>query len=155
MALILGAGLLAGGVMLFLLLPILRGDWATFHRSDDEPTEAEARKGVALKGLRDAEYDYATGKLDDDDYLALKGELSRQALTAMEEASRPGEASPGGAADDLDDLEAEIARARHGLAEGHTCHSCGHVSAPGSKFCSSCGGRLATTTTAEAPSVTP
>ena len=86
MGLMLGAALLAIGVMLFLLIPILRGEWASFDRTDEDPTEIGARKHVALKGLRDAEYDYRAGKLDENDYRQIKAEMSREALDAMEAA---------------------------------------------------------------------
>ena len=120
MGLIVGAALLTVGVILFLLIPILRGERASFQRSDEEPTEVEARKRVALKGLRDAEYDYRSGKLDEDDYRVLKAEMSREALAAMEE----GKADP--SLSQVDPLEEEISRARRGLAEGRTCPECGH-----------------------------
>ncbi len=141
MGLVLGAALLTIGVVLFLLIPILRGESASFQRTDQEPTEVDARKRVALKGLRDAEYDYRSGKLDEDDYRELKAEMSREALEAMEEAkaqaveSQPSD--PAGLAENL--LEEEIERARRGLAEGRTCSECGHVNVQGSRFCAGCG----------------
>ena len=130
--LILGATLVAAGVILFVLIPILRGEWASLERMGHEVTERDARKTAALRGLRDAEYDYRAGKLDQGDYEALKTEIGRQALAAMEEVGEPAE----------DELEAEIARARKGLAEGRTCASCGHLNVKGSKFCTGCGSPL-------------
>ena len=115
-----------------MLIPILRGEWASLERMGHEVTERDARKTAALRGLRDAEYDYRAGKLDQRDYEALKAEMGRQALAAMEEPGEPAE----------NELEAEIARARKGLAEGRTCASCGHLNVTGSKFCTSCGGPL-------------
>jgi len=134
----LGAALLAIGVMLFLLIPILRGEWASFDRTDEVPTEIGARKHVALKGLRDAEYDYRAGKLDENDYRQIKAEMSREALDAMEaakaEVEDPDAAGPAG-----DPLEAEILRTRRGMAEGTTCLDCGHVNEQRSRFCAACG----------------
>ena len=84
---IVGLTLVVGTAVLFVMLPVVRGDWATMGRSDDEVTEVDARKQAALRGLRDAEYDYHSGKLDQADYQALKSDLARQALKAMEEAA--------------------------------------------------------------------
>jgi hypothetical protein len=156
--------LVSAGVILFVMLPVLRGDWATMGRSDDEVTEVDARKQAALRGLRDAEYDYRSGKIDQEDYQVLKSDLARQALEAMEEESAAGRAADEGTAtaeaegrskgsagkgaqsassDAQDDrLEAEIARVRKGMAEGRTCSGCGHLNVKKSRFCTSCGARL-------------
>ena len=166
MGLIVGVTLVAAGVILFVMMPVLRGDWATIERSDDEVTEVDARKQAALRGLRDAEYDFRSGKLDQDDYQALKSDLARQALEAIEEESAAGhsadEAAPTDAAakpaknatpdPDGDRLEAEIARVRRGIAEGRTCPGCGHLNVEKSRFCTGCGGPLAgVATTAQSP----
>lgn len=154
--------LVSAGVILFVMMPVLRGDWAVMGRSDDEVTEVDARKQAALRGLRDAEYDYHSGKIDQADYQILKSDLARQALAAMEEEeSGPGHAadegtptdgrSKGSAAKrakgassdaDGDRLEAEIARVRKGMAEGRTCPGCGHLNVEKSRFCTGCGERL-------------
>ena len=157
MGLILGAVLLTFGVVLFLLIPVLRGEWVSLKRSAGEPTEVEARKHVALKGLRDAEYDYRSGKLDERDYRTLRAEMSREALAAMEEEGElvaSGAASPsvggrrrtegadllpGREASDKDVVEREIAGARRGLAEGRICSECGYSRVEGSRFCAGCG----------------
>ena len=94
MGLIVGVTLVSAGVILFVMLPVLRGDWATLVSPDDEITEAEARKQAALRGLRDAEYDFRSGKLDQTDYQALKSDLARQALEAIEEEGIPTHACP-------------------------------------------------------------
>lgn len=132
MVLILGVTLVAAGVILFVLIPIVRGEWTPLQRMGYEVTERDARKTAALRGLRDVEYDYRSGKLDQVDYETLKVEMGRQALAAME---KPGELAE-------DELEAEITRARKGLAEGRTCVSCGHLNVQGSKFCTGCGSPL-------------
>ena len=165
MGLIVGVTLVAAGVILFVMMPVLRGDWATLESPEDEITEVDARKQAALRGLRDAEYDFRSGKIDQEDYQALKSDLARQALEAMEEeqgaadhaldeatptetaakrskgpaAKRAKGASP---KSDGDGLEAEIARVRRGMAEGRTCPGCGHLNVEDSRFCTGCGERL-------------
>ena len=79
--------LVSTGVILFVMLPVLRGDWAAMERSDAEVTEVDARKQAALRGLRDAEYDLRSGKIDQEDYQVIKSDLARQALEAMGEES--------------------------------------------------------------------
>ena len=155
-----GAVLVALGVVLFVLQPLVTGRKAPLRREDDEPTEAEARKRVALLALRDVEYDYATGKLDDEDYEDLRGELAAEALQALQaearmpvdghsppeedEAREPGESDVGGypAGRSLDELEQEIAAYRTALRKGVFCASCGHLNEGGSRFCAQCGSPL-------------
>ena len=153
MGLIVGVILVSTGVILYVMRPVLRGDWAAMGRSDDEVTEVDARKQAALRGLRDAEYDFRSGKLDQADYQLLKSDLARQALEAMEEEGTADGGTPSDAAakkpaqsadsdPEGDSLEAEIALVRKGMAEGRTCSGCGHLNVEQSRFCTGCGGRL-------------
>ena len=153
MGLIVGVILVSAGIILFVMMPVLRGDWAVMGRSDDEVTEVDARKQAALRGLRDAEYDFRSGKIDQEDYQVIKSDLARQALAAMEEEGTGSDAADEGtppASPDAegDRLEAEIARVRKGMAEGRTCPECGHLNVKKSRFCTGCGGRLGGVATA-------
>ena len=145
MTLYLGVALVAAAVVLFILQPVVKGIHASLEREDDELTETEARKRVALLALRDVEYDFLSGKLDESDYRALKSELTAEALAALEadEKAKQG----GGAASPSvgDDLEAEIARMRETIRSGRgaDCPSCSYVNEEGSRFCSACGHALA------------
>jgi cytochrome c-type biogenesis protein CcmI len=131
-----GALLLVAAVVLYIVQPVIRGQWASLSRQDDELTEVEARRRVTLLALRDVEYDYHTGKLDEEDYRALRKELSAEALDALEAARKEAEGGP------ADDLEAEIAAVREGLRAGTTCPACAHANPAGSRFCAGCGRRL-------------
>ena len=137
MDILLAAILLTTAVVVFVLHPLIRGASAPMGREEDEPTEAEARSRVTLLALRDVEYDYVSGKLDEEDYARLKKELSVEALEALETRERELEdrAGEAGAAD----LEAEIARARQGLRTGTVCAVCAGENEPGSRFCAHCG----------------
>ncbi len=151
---IVGVILVSAGMVLFVMMPVLRGDWAVMGRSDDEVTEADARKQAALRGLRDAEYDFRSGKIDQADYQVIKSDLARQALAAIEEEEGTGsdaadEGTPPASPDSEDDrLEAEIARVRKGMAQGRTCPECGHLNVKKSRFCTGCGERLGAVATA-------
>ncbi len=139
MTMILGSVLIAGAVVLFILQPVVKGLHASLEREEDELTDTEARKRVALLALRDVEYDFLAGKLDENDYRSLKAELTAEALAALEadEAARGGDAATAET-----DLEAEIAVIRAGLAAGELCDTCGYALEEGSRFCSSCGAAL-------------
>lgn len=139
MAFFVGAAI-AAAILYLIVQPVARGLHASLDRSEDELTETEARKRVALLALRDVEYDYLAGKLDDGDYRSLKGELTAEALAALEadERARSGSAHP----DAVEALEAEIAEARAGLRSGRFCSDCGFANDAGSRFCSACGHAL-------------
>lgn len=139
MTLYLGVALVTGAVVLFLLHPVLKGIHASLDREDDELTETEARKRVALLALRDVEYDFLAGKLDEHDYREMKATLTAEALAALEadEAASDDEAPSGSVG-----LEAEIARIRRGLQSGTACPSCSYTNPEGSRFCSACGHAL-------------
>ncbi len=124
-----------------VLEPLIRGRWASLERENDEPTEAEAVRRVKLLALRDTEYDYQMGKLDEADYQSLRSQLSAEALAAMADFDSEQGIAPG-KAEGAADLEAEIAAVRAGMAEGTTCVECGHRNPGGSRFCGSCGASL-------------
>ena len=84
MTLYLGVALVAAAVVLFIVQPVAKGIHASLERDDDEMTDTEARKRVALLALRDVEYDFLAGKLDEEDYTSLKAELTAEALFPLE-----------------------------------------------------------------------
>jgi hypothetical protein len=141
MTLYLGVALVTAAVVMFILQPVVKGIHASLEREDDELTETEARKRVALLALRDVEYDFLAGKLDEADYRTMKSELTAEAMAALEadEAARSGERPMA-----TDDLEAEIARLRSGLRgdDAEACPACSFANEAGSRFCSACGQAL-------------
>jgi hypothetical protein len=90
--------------------------------------DAEARRRVALASLKELEYDYLGGKLDDADYRTQKERLSLEALAAMRAAEAVGYVST------ADGGERSVAAPDR--------HGCGFLNPPGSRFCSGCGVRL-------------
>jgi hypothetical protein len=131
--LVLGALILIAAVIGFILQPVLQGHWASLTREDDEMTEAEARRRVSLLALRDAEYDFETGKLDEADYQLLKRQLSAEALQAFRDVEADA---------DMDAVEAEVAAAREEMRGSVRCAACEHSNPAGSRFCGACGSAL-------------
>jgi hypothetical protein len=115
----LSIALLAAGWVVF---PILFRRWGML---DDMMAGAvmdrEARRRVALAALKDIEYDYVAGKLDDSDYQEMRSRLEVEALEAMRAAEREPPAGTRSSAD----------------------HDCGFANAAGSRFCAGCGQPLA------------
>ena len=140
---IVGALILVGVTVYLILQPIISGQVAPLSSAGEDPTEAQFRKRVSLLQLRDAEYEYAMGKLGEEDYQALRTEISAEALEAIraeEEESHGGGRSLAGPTDA--ELEAEIAAVRTRLTGGAFCSACGHPNPAGSRFCGDCGAEL-------------
>jgi cytochrome c-type biogenesis protein CcmI len=139
---------LAVAAVFFVLYPVLSGREALMEREEGELTEAQHRKNVALLALRDIEYDYHAGKLDDADYRAMRQQISAEALEALdaEESERLGRSrasrGEGGSASEEADIEAEIAALRASIREGTVCAHCGHPNPRGSRYCGDCGAAL-------------
>lgn len=138
-----GALLLVGITVYLILQPIISSEEAPLRSGENDPTEAQFRKRVSLLQLRDAEYEYAMGKLGDEDYEALRKEISAEALDAIraEEAESSGPAPRFEGPSDAD-LEDEIAKVRSQLTGGAFCSQCGHPNPSGSRFCGDCGAAL-------------
>jgi hypothetical protein len=130
---VLGAVLITVGVILFVLRPILQGDQAPLTSPDGDQDELDAqKKNSALKGLRDAQYDYYSGKLDEEDFQSLKQEMASEVLGAMRRIGNQSNY----------EIETEIRAVRKGLDAGLTCLLCGEVNSEGSNFCGQCGSQL-------------
>jgi ribosomal protein L40E len=149
--------LLAAAVVFWILHPVIAGVHAPMERDDEELTEAQHRKRMALYALRDVEYDYHAGKLDERDYRRMKREISSEALAALHDEAREWAVREGRKAAEADRartggragadrpseaVEAEIAALRAALREGAVCRECGTPNPPGSRFCGECGSAL-------------
>ena len=131
--------LLAAGATYFVLLPILRPpvESASGDASGDEgedPADDMSPQTVALRALKEIEFDRATGKLSDADYEQLKAKYTQEALTAMR-----GE----GARYAVSGERESPARAP---LTAHRAQCPEHGPRPGNdaQFCSECGRRLGT-----------
>jgi Double zinc ribbon len=88
--------LLAAGAVCFVLRPIFRPELAgneTREPGDvgegEDPDDDLSPRAVALRALKEIEFDRATGKLSDADYDVLKTRYTSEALAALR-AERPG-----------------------------------------------------------------
>ncbi len=140
----LGAALFAAAVVLYVVSPLVTGKQARVTRTALEFTDAEAWKLVTLRALRDVEYDYHTGKLDDQDYEELKTELTAEAAQALKRAQLD-DAPADVRASRVAAVEAEILAMRAALRDVVSCSECNHSNPPGSHFCAACGVGLTST----------
>jgi hypothetical protein len=149
--------LLAAGATYFVLLPILRpppaGDeQARVADEGDDPEDDMSPHTVALRALKEIEFDRATGKLSDADYEQLKTKYTAVALAAMRGEGTgyavPGEREfpqrempgpPGPPAPPAPPAPRAPLTAHRALCPEH-----GARPEPDAAFCSECGRRLGT-----------
>jgi hypothetical protein len=159
--------LLATGVTYYVLLPILRPPLDTGAAADSEPDEGDdpdddmSPRTVALRALKEIEFDRATGKLSDSDYEQLKAKYTEEALAAMrgETGNVPretGHVSVGapafpvsrptcpehGARPETGAIFCSDCGKRLGTAQGY-CARCGFALETDARYCNSCGARVA------------
>lgn len=153
--LILGV-LLAAGASFYVLLPILRPTVepeATGTRAFDEgddPEDDMSPQTVALRALKEIEFDRATGKLSDADYDALKAKYTEEAVAAMRGEARVHPASrtshpacsEHGPRPEPDAVFCSECGRRLGSAPAY-CTRCGSALADDSRYCNRCGTRVA------------
>ncbi len=107
-ALLVGTAL-AIASLCYVLYPLFRADLAVAPRAHRDATR---RQSPAVDALRELEFDRQTGKISDDDYVALKTRYTEQALAVM----RAGDA--------------------------RVCERCGPRPEQDAEFCSKCGAAL-------------
>ena len=129
--------LLAVGAVYFVLLPILKPPLESSSAAprDDEgedPDDDMTPQTVALRALKEIEFDRATGKLSDVDYDQLKAKYTAEALAAMR-----GE-RPSSVVRRASELPAHAPRTTHDAR----CPQHGPRPQQDAQFCSECGRRL-------------
>ena len=134
------AVLLAAGAVWFTLRPILRPAAAEASRDGtggdgDETDEDMSPRAVALRALKEIEFDRATGKLSDADYDALKRRYTALALEALRDAGSGMREATG---------SRQVAHPASPIPHP-ACPTHGPRPEPGAEFCSECGRRLGDT----------
>lgn len=125
------------------LAPAAAGGPAEDDAELEDLTESDSPKVKALLALREIEFDRATGKLAEEDYVRLKARYESDAIAAIraEEQSAREEARPAS-----DRAEEAIRRARQGSRR--TCPACGPRPESNAVYCSQCGRSLVAAPTA-------
>jgi len=149
LALVIGT-LLAVGALAFVLYPVFFGVPRQVTAAVPVGRTERPAEDASIAALREIEFDRATGKLSEADYIELKTRYTREAIQAMRRAGggSPRFSSVGAAGVTDDEVEAAVRayRARRAVTSGAlviACPSCGPRPEPDAVFCSSCGRYLA------------
>ena len=122
-----------------MLLPILRPPISPSGHEDadagaveegEDPDDDLSPQAVALRALKEIEFDRATGKLSDTDYEQLKAKYTAEALAAMRREQGAGS------------TELPAVPAPRSVLRAHGCPDHGPRPEPDAAFCSECGRRL-------------
>jgi len=135
--------LLAAGGIYFVLEPILRPESGAGTRDEgqgadegEDPDDDLSPQAVALRALKEIEFDRATGKLSDADYETLKAKYTAEALAALRtEAETRDEGRGMSLAPAVTHPSSPVPRP--------TCPTHGPRPETDAEFCSECGTRLA------------
>jgi hypothetical protein len=157
---LIGGILLAAGAVYFVLQPILRPGSSGGEERDagsvdegDDPDDDFSPRAVALRALKEIEFDRATGKLSDADYDNLKSKYTTEALAALRveppgappfRVSRvPSPVCPThGPRPESDAAFCSECGRRLATAPGY-CARCGSALEHDAHYCHSCGARVA------------
>ncbi len=130
--------LLIAAIALFVAAPLTDFDSRNSDpASSPEPSGREREHTLAVQALRELDFDYAMGKLDLDDYRALRQSLEFRALASMrgcEERPAPALVKHDDAVPALPprDLPTRVASVNF-------CFQCGTAMGQGHNFCPTCG----------------
>jgi len=135
--------LLAAGLVSFVLQPVWRPAAEPLEREQagaagweegEDPDDDLSPRAVALRALKEIEFDRATGKLSDSDYDALKAKYTAEALAALR-AEQPGKGKG---------ETGKVAAPTFPVSPFPfpACPTHGPRREPDAQFCSECGRRL-------------
>lgn len=120
---------------LFVMNPLINA----YKYKKGEPTQkpeavnSKAEYKAVLKSLSDLDFDFQSGKINQEDYANLRGQL-------VTEASKYVQATPEIEKTGVDDAIEELIQARKAALQNvHICKKCGHALHQGDRFCPGCG----------------
>lgn len=120
--------LLFGGIVLMIVVAVVAAAVVSGKTEPVSGSPARARQDTTIEALRALEFEFQTGKLAEEEYVALRRELEVEAVRARDEA-RAGGGVGAGAEDDA-------------AADSSTCTACGNDLSGGESFCPNCGAVL-------------
>ncbi len=133
--------ILVGLAMLALTVPFVispfrpvkrvRGKRALPAETSYPSERLETQRDIVLKKLRDLDFDYQAGKVADQDYGALRGELVAEASRLIDAARQEDER-----------LEQLLRARREARARKSLCPHCSGVLRPQDRFCPNCGKKV-------------
>lgn len=155
---VLVAALISLIAIYYAVSPLLQPGQATLLVEDDKMVELLGRKDATLQAIKDLEFDYRVGKIDQTDFRRLDQRLRRQAIGLIQQIER---LAPETASLD-EELERIIAQFRQPAASSENaadddeaapedrteapvaqttryCTECGKPLEAGHKFCAYCG----------------
>jgi Double zinc ribbon len=149
----LAAGLALAAVAVFFVLwpiitpPVPRSGSTSAELDAEDPEDDLSPRSVALRALKEIEFDRATGKLSDADYDALKTEYTAAALAALraDSAAAPADTPSISRPRAVAPTVARVACPTHGVrpeAEARFCSACGRRLSAATGFCAKCGTAL-------------
>jgi len=156
---------LSAAAVFFVLRPILSplppSAATPIDSEGEDPEDDFSPRAVALRALKEIEFDRATGKLSDVDYDELKAKYTAEALAALRaDSAAPADTPAIPRPRSVPSPAARAACPTHGLrpeADARFCSACGRrlstatgfcakcgtALEPGARFCAACGRRVA------------
>ena len=135
--------LLGGGVIIAICVPLFRKE-NTLESAIIEETEwdlLQRKKEVILGNIQDLDFEYKCGKLSEEDYQKVRGEMSTEAAMVFQEIENIESTA------DLDalirrEISARKGKSRTAASPGAACSACGAANPLSNKFCAECGAKL-------------
>jgi hypothetical protein len=135
-------GILGGSILGAICIPLFRKE-ETLESAIIEETEwdlLQRKKEVILGNIQDLDFEYKCGKLSDEDYQKIRGEMTAEAAIVFQEIETIESTA------DLDALIRRELSARKSkvkpAARSIACASCGADNPATNKFCAECGAKL-------------
>jgi len=138
LTLLMGTIALAGMAMLRVVRPFFGVAERTVMIGERTRAALEREKTLALRAIKELEFDHAMGKIGEDDFKDMSARLRTRALRLMTQL----DAGSGYRHRIEQDLKKRLTSAPAPMAAVKTCASCSTSNDMDAKFCKSCGAKL-------------